>query len=111
VLLKLVKLFPLDVLVVVSLSFCRFPSWSCYFLEEDCYLRILLQSLDFLTLCTKIDPGDLKARSRVLIDRVFRRTLKLHRFKLLMVLKIVLNYRFSSLKKKVESSLFKNPGL
>jgi len=60
----------------------------------------MLQSLDFLTLCTKIDPGDLKAQSRVLIDKVFRRTLELHRFKLLMVPKIVLNYWFSSLKKK-----------
>jgi hypothetical protein len=61
-------------------------------------------------MCTKIDPGDLKARSRVLINKLFRRTLKLHRFKLLMVPKKKLNYRFSSLKKKQRAVCLKIMG-
>jgi hypothetical protein len=53
-----------------------------------------LQSFDFSTLYTKIDLVDLKARMRVLINKVFNRMLKLHRFKFLMVHKTALNFRF-----------------
>jgi hypothetical protein len=71
-------------------------------------LQFLLQSFDFLTPCTKIDPVDLKARMRVLINKALHLMLKLHRFKFLMVRKIALNFRFLWLKNKAgEISLFK----
>jgi predicted transcriptional regulator len=49
--------------------------------EVDKASSLLLQSFDFSTLYTKIDLMDLKARMRVLINRVFNQMLKLHRFK------------------------------
>jgi hypothetical protein len=51
---------------------------------------------------------DLKARSRVLINKVFDRMPKLLRFKFLMVRKTALNFRFVWLKNKAEINLFKN---
>jgi hypothetical protein len=42
---------------------------------------LLLQSFNFSTLHTKIDLVDLKARMRVLINKVFNRMLKLHHLK------------------------------
>jgi hypothetical protein len=47
--------------------------------EIDKASPLLLQSFDFSTLYTKIDLVDLKARMRVLINKVFNRMLKLHR--------------------------------
>jgi hypothetical protein len=64
--------------------------------EIDKASPLLLQSFDFSTLYTKIDLVDLKARMRVLINKVFNRMLKLHRFKFLMVQKTALNFRFFS---------------
>ncbi len=61
---------------------------------------LLLQSFDFSTIYTNIDLVDLKARMRVLINKVFNRMLKLHHFKFLMVQKTALNFRFLWLKKK-----------
>jgi hypothetical protein len=49
--------------------------------EIDKASPLLLQSFDFSTLYTKIDLVDLKARMRVLINKVFNRMLKLRRFK------------------------------
>ncbi len=51
---------------------------------------------------------DLKARMRVLINKVFNQMLKLHRFKLLMVQKPALNFRFLWLKNKRETNFFEN---
>jgi hypothetical protein len=52
---------------------------------------------------------DLKARMRVLINKMFNRMLKLHRFKFLMVQKTGLNFRFLWLKNKSEIiNLFEN---
>jgi hypothetical protein len=51
---------------------------------------------------------DLKARMRVLINKVFNQMLKLHRFKLLMVQKPALNFRFLWLKNKTETNFFEN---
>ncbi len=48
--------------------------------ESDKASPLLLQSFDFSTLYTKIDLVDLKARMRVLINKVCNRMLKLHRF-------------------------------
>ncbi len=48
--------------------------------ESDKVSPLLLQSFDFSTLYTKIDLVDLKARMRVLINKVCNRMLKLHRF-------------------------------
>jgi len=45
---------------------------------------------------------------RVLINNVFNRMLKLHRFKFLMVQKTALNVRFWWLKNKAEINLFEN---
>jgi hypothetical protein len=55
--------------------------------EIDKASPLLLQSFDFSTLYSKIDLVDLKARMRVLINKVFNRMLKLHCFKFLMVQK------------------------
>jgi hypothetical protein len=55
---------------------------------------LLLQSFDFSTLYTKIDLMDLKARMRVLINKVFNWMLKLHCFKFLLVQKTALNFSF-----------------
>jgi hypothetical protein len=46
--------------------------------EVDEAFPLLLQSFDFSTLYTKIDLMDLKARMRVLINKVFNWMLKLH---------------------------------
>jgi hypothetical protein len=51
---------------------------------------------------------DLKARMRVLINKVFSRMLNLHRFKFFMVQKTALNFRFLWLKHKAEINLFEN---
>jgi hypothetical protein len=51
---------------------------------------------------------DLKARMRVLINKLINQMLKLHRFKFLMVQKIALNFRFLRLKNKAEINLFEN---
>ncbi len=51
---------------------------------------------------------DLKARMRVLINKVFNQMLKLHRFKFWMVQKTALNFRFLWLKDKVEINLYEN---
>jgi hypothetical protein len=75
--------------------------------EVDKASSLLLQSFDFSTLYTKIDLMDLKARMRVLINKVFNRMLKLHRFKFLMVQKTV-NCRFLWLKNEAEINLFEN---
>jgi hypothetical protein len=69
---------------------------------------LLLQSFDFSTLYTKIDLVDLKARMRVLINKVFNQMLKLHCFKFLMVRKTALNFRFLWLKNKAEINWFEN---
>jgi hypothetical protein len=69
---------------------------------------LLLQFFDFSTLYTKIDLMDLKVRMRFLINKVFNRLLKLHRFKLLMVQKPALNFRFLWLKNKAEIDSFEN---
>jgi hypothetical protein len=76
--------------------------------EIDKASPLLLQSFDFSTLHTKIDPVDLKAHMRVLINKVFIRMLKLHCFKFLMVQKTTLNFRFLWLKNKAEINLFEN---
>jgi len=76
--------------------------------EIDKASPVLLQSFDFSTLYTKIDLVDLKARMRVLINKVFNWMLKLHRFKFLMVQKTALNFRFLWLKNKPEINLFEN---
>jgi hypothetical protein len=55
--------------------------------EIDKASLLLLQSFDFLTLYTKNDLVDLKARMRVLINKVFNQMLKLHRFKFLIIQK------------------------
>ncbi len=68
----------------------------------------MLQSFDFLTLYTKIDLMDLKARMRVVINKVVSRMLNLHHFKFLMVQKTALNFRFIWLKNKAEINLFEN---
>jgi len=62
--------------------------------EIDKASPLLLQSFDFSTLYTKIDVVDLKACMRVLINKMFNRMLKLHRFKFLLVHKTALNFRF-----------------
>ncbi len=77
-------------------------------MKKNSYLRFLLQSFDFLTLCTKMELVDIEARMRVLINKVFDRMPKLLRFKFLMVCKTALNFRFVWLKNKVEIDLFKN---
>jgi hypothetical protein len=69
---------------------------------------LLLQSFDFSILYIKIDLVDLKARWRVLINKVFNRMLKLHRFKFLLVQKTALNLRCLWLKIKAEVNLFEN---
>jgi hypothetical protein len=76
--------------------------------EIDKASPLLLQSFDFSTLYINIDLVDLKARMRVLINKVFNRMLKLHRFKFLMVQKTDLNFRFLWLKNKIEINLFEN---
>jgi hypothetical protein len=76
--------------------------------EIDKASPLLLQSFDFSTLYTKIDLVDLKACMRVLINEVFNRMLKLHRFKFLLVQKAALNFRFLWLKHKAEINLFEN---
>jgi hypothetical protein len=55
-----------------------------------------------------MDGVDLKARLKVLINKMFDRMLKLRRFKFLMVRKTTLNFWFLCLKNKVEIKLFKN---
>jgi hypothetical protein len=69
---------------------------------------LLSQSFDFSALYTKIDLVDLKARIRVLINKVFHWMLELHRCKFLMVQKTALNFRFLWLKNKAEINLFEN---
>jgi len=64
--------------------------------EIDKVSPLLLQSFDFSTLYTKIDLVGLKARMRVLINKVFNQMLKLDRFK------------FLWLKNKAEINLFEN---
>jgi hypothetical protein len=76
--------------------------------EIDKASPLLLQSFDFSTLYTKIDLVDLKARMRVLINKVFNQVLKLDRFKFSMVQKPALNFRFLWLKNKAEINLFGN---
>jgi hypothetical protein len=76
--------------------------------ESDKASPLLLQSFDFSTLYTKIDLVDLKARMRVLINKVINRMLKLHCFKFLLVQKTTLNFRFLWLKNKAEVNLFEN---
>jgi hypothetical protein len=76
--------------------------------EIDKASPLLLQSFYFSTLYTKIDLVDLKARMRVLLNKVFNQIMKLHRFKFLMVRKTALNFRFLSLKNKSEINLFEN---
>jgi hypothetical protein len=51
---------------------------------------------------------DLKTCMRVLINKVFNQMLKLHQFKVLMVQKTALNFRFLWLKNKTEINLFEN---
>jgi hypothetical protein len=68
--------------------------------EIDKASKLLLQSFDFSTLYTNIDLVDLKARMRVLINKVFNWMLKFHRFKFLMVQKTALNFRFLWLKSR-----------
>jgi len=51
--------------------------------EIDKASPLLLQYFDFSTLYTNIDLVDLKARMRVLLNKVFNQMLKLHRFKFL----------------------------
>jgi len=63
---------------------------------------------DFSILYTKIDLGNLKARMKVLINKMFNHMLKFHCFKFLMVQKIALNFRFMWLKNKTEINLFQN---
>jgi hypothetical protein len=58
---------------------------NCSRSEIDNVSPILLQFFYFSTLYTNIDLVDLKARMRVLINKMFNRMLKLHRFKFLMV--------------------------
>ncbi len=69
---------------------------------------ILLQSFGFLAPYTKIDPMDLKARKRVLMNKMLHWMLELHHYKFLMAQKIALNFRFLWLKNKVEINLFEN---
>jgi hypothetical protein len=69
---------------------------------------LLLQSFDFSTLYTKIDLMDLKARMKLLINKVFHWMLKLHCFKFLLVERSALNFRFLWLKNKEKISLFEN---
>jgi hypothetical protein len=76
--------------------------------EIDKASPLLLQSFDFSTLCTKIDLVDLKAHMRVLLNKVFNKIMKLYRFKILMVQKTALNFRFLWLKNKAEVNLFEN---
>jgi hypothetical protein len=76
--------------------------------EIDKASPLPLQSFDFSTLYTKIDLADLKARMRVLINKVFNWMLKLHCFKFLMVQKTALNFRLLWLKNKAEMNLFEN---
>jgi hypothetical protein len=76
--------------------------------EIDKAFPLLWQSFDFSTLYTKIDLVDLKARMRVLINKVFSRMLKLDCFKFLMVEKTALNFRFLWLKNEAEMNLFEN---
>jgi len=76
--------------------------------EIDKASPLLLQSFDFSTLYTKIDLVDLKARMRVLINKIFNRMLKLHRFKFLLFQKTTLNFRFLWLKSKAKINLFEN---
>jgi hypothetical protein len=75
-------------------------------LKKNYSLRFLLQSFDFLTMCTKMELVDLEAHMRVLINKVFDRILKLLRFKFLMVRKIALNFQFVWLKNKAEINFF-----
>ncbi len=51
---------------------------------------------------------DLKARKKVLMNKMLHWMLELHRFKFLMVQKIFLNFRFLWLKNRVEINLFEN---
>jgi hypothetical protein len=76
--------------------------------EIDKASPLLLQYFDFSSLYTKIDLVDLKARMRVLINKVFSWMLKLHCFKVLMVQKTALNFSFLWLKNKSEIYLFEN---
>jgi len=76
--------------------------------EIDKASPLLLQTFEFSTLYTKIDLVDLKARMRVLINKVFNQMLKFHRFKFLLVQKTTLNFRFLWLKNKAEINLFEN---
>jgi hypothetical protein len=69
--------------------------------------QLLLHSFDLSTLDTKIDLMDLKTRMRVLTNKVFNRMLKLHCFKLLIVQKPALNFRFLWLKIKQRSICLK----
>jgi hypothetical protein len=62
--------------------------------EVDKTSPLLLLSFDFLTLDTKIDLMDLKARMKILINKLFHRILKLHHFKFLLVQRSALNFRF-----------------
>jgi hypothetical protein len=81
---------------------------NCSRSEIDKASPLLLQSFDFSTLYTKIDLMDLKARMRVLINKLFNWMLKLHRFKFLMVRKTALSFRFLWLKNKAEINMFEN---
>jgi len=76
--------------------------------EIDKASPFLLQSFEFSTLYTKIDLVDLKARRRVLINKMFNRMLKFHRVKFLLVQKAALNFRFLWLKNKTKVNLFEN---
>ncbi len=67
------------------------------FVAQDCNAISLFSfffschSLDFSTLYTKFDLADLRALMRVLINKVFNWTLKLHHFKFVMVQVSALN--------------------
>ncbi len=75
--------------------------------EVDKTSPLLLQSFDFLTLYTKIDLMDLKARMIVLINKVFDRMLKHHHLKFLLAQRSALSFRFLWLKNK-DLNLFEN---
>jgi hypothetical protein len=73
--------------------------------EVDKASPLLLQSFDFSTLYTKIDPMDLKAHMKVLINKVFHQMLKFHCLKFLLVQRTALNFRFLWLNIKEERNL------
>ncbi len=81
---------------------------NCWRSGIDKASPLLLQSFDFLTLYIKIDLLDLKARRRVLINKMFNQMLKLHCYKFLLVQKITLNFRCLWLKNKAKVNLFEN---